>query len=224
MARYTYAVSDLHGQFSALKEMLQKIDFKDEDEMYILGDVIDRGPESIECVQWIMEQDNVLTLLGNHELLFADQFLHETEGIYNTIEEARKRLAKSEIQKMADWMMNLPECKLIHVNHRCFYLNHTQAVNREYFKEELTDRLFPAPSVYQNYYERQTEKVISIHGHIPVMQMRLWNGQNVSSRIWKNRHSCIIDIDCGAGYPGQGGCLGCLRLNDFREFYVKNLK
>ncbi len=36
-----------------------------------------------------------------------------------------------------------------------------------------------------------------------------------------NKDKSIIDIDCGAGYPKEGGCLGCLRLNDMREFYVK---
>lgn len=69
MARYTYVISDLHGQFDALIKLLDKIEFGYDDELYILGDVIDRGPKSLECVKWIMEQDNILTLLGNHELL-----------------------------------------------------------------------------------------------------------------------------------------------------------
>ena len=66
MARYTYVISDIHGQFDAFQKLLQKIEFGYDDEMYILGDVIDRGPRSLECVKWIMEQDNILTLLGNH--------------------------------------------------------------------------------------------------------------------------------------------------------------
>ena len=42
-------MSDIHGQFDALMKMLEKIQFSDEDELYILGDVIDRGPKSMEC-------------------------------------------------------------------------------------------------------------------------------------------------------------------------------
>ena len=40
-------MSDLHGQFVLLQLMLNKIQFTDEDELYILGDIMDRGPNSI---------------------------------------------------------------------------------------------------------------------------------------------------------------------------------
>jgi len=53
------------------------------------------------------------------------------------------------------------------------------------------------------------------------MQMRAWHKQERSNKIWKNKDGSVIDIDCGAGYAEQGGCLGCLRLNDMKEFYVE---
>ena len=65
-------ISDIHGQYDALMEMVTLIQFSEEDELYILGDVIDRGPKSVECMRWIRMQDNVLTLLGNHELMLYD--------------------------------------------------------------------------------------------------------------------------------------------------------
>ncbi len=37
-------MSDLHGNYKAYILMLKKIDFKDEDMLYILGDILDRGP------------------------------------------------------------------------------------------------------------------------------------------------------------------------------------
>ena len=36
-------------------------------------------------------------------------------------------------------------------------------------------------------------------------------------RIFHN--SDAINIDCGCAYPGMGGQLGCLRLEDMAEFY-----
>lgn len=72
MARYTYVISDIHGQYDALMKMMEQIEFTEEDELYILGDVIDRGQKSTECIEWIMAQNNVLTLLGNHELILYD--------------------------------------------------------------------------------------------------------------------------------------------------------
>ena len=40
-----YVMSDIHGQASAFYKMLKKICFSDNDQMYVLGDVIDRGPD-----------------------------------------------------------------------------------------------------------------------------------------------------------------------------------
>ena len=220
MARYTYVISDIHGQYDALMEMMTLIQFSEEDELYILGDVIDRGPKSIECMKWIRAQDNVLTLLGNHELLFYDGYIHGTVDLYNTLTEVRGKLTMQEQTEILKWIEEMPECKLITVSEKRFYLNHTQAASDAYFKEELTDRMFPDDAVYKKYNDIKIKNFICIHGHIPTMQMRKWCGQKMDFTIWKNESETIIDIDCGAGYPKAGGRLGCLRLNDMEEFYV----
>ena len=221
MARFTYVISDIHGQFDALMEMLEQIEFSEEDELYILGDVIDRGPKSIECIQWIMSKDNVLTLLGNHEVILYDTYIHDAKAVYPSLDEIREKLSQEQQEDIMRWIMDMPECKLITVNGRKFYLNHTQAVSPDYFEEEVTNRMFPDYSKYMDYYNLTIEDIICIHGHIQAMQMRKWNGQEKDGSIWKNKSETIIDIDCGAGYPKEGGKLGCLRLNDMREFYVE---
>lgn len=78
----TYVLSDAHGQYNAYKKMLEKINFSKKDFMYILGDVIDRGPEGIRIIQDIMERKNMELLLGNHEcmLLNALQYLRDREA------------------------------------------------------------------------------------------------------------------------------------------------
>ena len=62
-----YVMSDLHGCFEEYKRMLEKIDFKDSDILYILGDIVDRGSQSIEILQDMMLKSNVFPILGNHE-------------------------------------------------------------------------------------------------------------------------------------------------------------
>lgn len=220
MARYTYVISDIHGEFDAFMKMMTKINFSYEDELYILGDVIDRGNKSIECIQWIMEQDNVLTILGNHELLFYDNYMNNTPSMYNAIQEVKEKLSILQQKEIISWIESMPECKIIIVNKQKFYLCHTQIPTNDYFKKEITDRLFPDYSVYKDYYNKEINNIICIHGHIPTMQMRKWNNQNKDNTIWKNKNKSIIDIDCGAAYSKNGGCLGCLRLNDLKEFYV----
>ena len=54
-----YVISDLHGQGAAFFQMLDKINFSSQDKMYIIGDVIDRGPDGIKLLQFIKNQDNM---------------------------------------------------------------------------------------------------------------------------------------------------------------------
>lgn len=220
MARYTYVISDIHGQYDTFLKMIATIDFQEEDELYIVGDIIDKGPKSLECLKWVIKHDNVIPMLGNHELLFVDHFLNGGDGIYDTIKKARDTLKPEMIEAIASWMSDMPECKLIKVNGKNFYLSHTQAFNPGYFNTDLTDRMFPDHGRYKKYYNTKIADMTSIFGHIPAMQMYAWYEQPISNRMWKNCDGSIIDIDCGAGYPEHGGCLGCLRLDDMKEFYV----
>ena len=62
-----------------------------------------------------------------------------------------------------------------------------------------------------------TEYTPTLKGHMKLCSRMI---THYSVDIWKNKSETIIDIDCGAGYPRKGGKLGCLRLNDMKEFYV----
>ncbi|WP_455810217.1 metallophosphoesterase, partial [Clostridium butyricum] len=42
-----YVMSDIHGCYAEFIEMLQKINFGDDDELYVLGDIFDRGPQPL---------------------------------------------------------------------------------------------------------------------------------------------------------------------------------
>ena len=50
----TYVVSDIHGQYKLFMKMLKKIRLKDEDTLYVLGDILDRGPDPIRLVLKLM--------------------------------------------------------------------------------------------------------------------------------------------------------------------------
>lgn len=70
----TIAIGDVHGNFPALDDLLQRITphISMEDTVVFLGDYIDRGPDSKDCIESIISFQNnargrVITLLGNHE-------------------------------------------------------------------------------------------------------------------------------------------------------------
>ena len=65
----TYVIADIHGHKDEFDEMMSKISFCDEDELYVLGDILDKGPKSAEMLLWATTEakDNVHFLRGNHE-------------------------------------------------------------------------------------------------------------------------------------------------------------
>jgi len=63
-----YAViTDIHGNIEALNSVLEDIKKTNVDDIFCLGDIIDIGPNSKECVNKLIEY-NVKSILGNHEL------------------------------------------------------------------------------------------------------------------------------------------------------------
>ncbi|MGN1409160.1 MAG: metallophosphoesterase, partial [Eubacteriales bacterium] len=67
----TYVMSDLHGQYQKYLQMLDLIRFSDDDDLYILGDTVDRGPQSVELLQDMSMRMNVFPILGNHDMTAA---------------------------------------------------------------------------------------------------------------------------------------------------------
>ena len=64
-----YCMSDIHGDYEKYRRMLEAISLREEDTLYILGDVVDRGPEPVQILLDMMQRPNVRPVLGNHEYM-----------------------------------------------------------------------------------------------------------------------------------------------------------
>lgn len=62
-----YVMSDLHGEYKKYLQILEQIGFTDDDTLYVLGDMVDRGPEPVKLLQDMASSENVYFLKGNHE-------------------------------------------------------------------------------------------------------------------------------------------------------------
>jgi len=70
-----YVVGDLHGCYSLLTRLLEAVQFdKSQDRLFSVGDLIDRGPDSLSCLQ-LLAEPWFYAVLGNHELMMLDYFL-----------------------------------------------------------------------------------------------------------------------------------------------------
>ena len=63
----TYIIGDLHGCYRGLQRLLELIDFSDEDTLYLCGDLVNRGPESLEVLRYVKNLGNCQVVLGNHD-------------------------------------------------------------------------------------------------------------------------------------------------------------
>ena len=99
-----YIISDIHGCYSEYRKLLNKINFSDTDELYILGDVVDRGPEPIRVLQDMMSRPNVFYILGNHDYVMLHILSKLTVVI--TAENAENHLSADDILAYQMWMMD----------------------------------------------------------------------------------------------------------------------
>ena len=69
------AIGDIHGCSAALKTLIEAIGPQPEDTIVVLGDVIDWGPDSRDCVQQLIDlagRCRLVLVRGNHEeMLFT---------------------------------------------------------------------------------------------------------------------------------------------------------
>jgi bis(5'-nucleosyl)-tetraphosphatase (symmetrical) len=79
----TFIIGDVQGCFDSLHALLEKIDFNPQkDQLGFAGDLVNRGPKSLETLRFIMQLKNPLIVLGNHDLhllalhFLSDRFTH----------------------------------------------------------------------------------------------------------------------------------------------------
>lgn len=71
------AVSDLHGDLAGFKKMLRQVEFSANDALVIVGDILEKGTQSIPLLRRVMEMSragNVYMVAGNHEAFFLEWF------------------------------------------------------------------------------------------------------------------------------------------------------
>lgn len=229
-----YVMSDIHGMYDKYIEMLKMINFND-DILYVLGDVVDRGYDSMKILKDMMSRFNIYPIIGNHELMaiecldllsreITDELLNDLDevrimklsdwinnGAYQTIREF-KTLSQDEQNDVIEYLMEFTAYEEVNVNGKYFLLVHAgiQDIdeNKSLDDYDINDFVWKHLDWETPCFHDSNKYVIV--GHTPTL------GITRKSEIFhRNRW---IDIDCGACF--KEGKLACLCLDTMEDFYV----
>ncbi|BCE02966.1 symmetrical bis(5'-nucleosyl)-tetraphosphatase [Marinicellulosiphila megalodicopiae] len=108
-----YIVGDLQGSLTPLLALLSEVEFNyGKDELWLAGDIVNRGSQSLACLEFIMRHEScVKIVLGNHDLhLLAIINKVKSPGKFDTLDDI---LNHKNCKKMAKWLYQQP---LVHHN------------------------------------------------------------------------------------------------------------
>ena len=224
-----YAASDIHGCYEKYQRLLERLRLSEDDTLYILGDLVDRGDGGMKLIKDLAGRKNVVCLCGNHDRdarLMLKTFAMPGDGYDEDRlqEDYQIWLADGGAVTYEDFLgLNDRDKRLVlgflgslsykkeveAAGHR-YLLAHTVPGKVKMLGDKpcpMFDYLFGKPDYDRRYYEDKT----IVTGHTPTAFI----DPAYKGRIWKgNGH---IAIDCGAvfGYP-----LGCICLDTLEEIYV----
>ncbi len=240
-----YVMSDLHGCYEEYIKMLNLINFSDNDTLYILGDICDRGEHPMKILLHMMEHENIIPIYGNHDVK-ALYFLPKIKGYakdvlndygfalenlmgyedyrdmcYWLTDGGRKTLkdfaslSNNDKKRVIEYLYDFNWYKNVIINNNEFILVHGGL--SPFNKDKPLDSYMPYDLIWTrpNIEEKYYDDKYVVFGHTPT---ELYDSNMAGKIIIKNNN---IDIDCGCVFNLS---LGCLCLDTFEEYYVKKEK
>lgn len=159
-------IGDIHGHADKLEALLLKLGYTKKNGIYshddrkalFVGDYIDRGPnirETLEIVKAMVDSNNAIALMGNHEYNALCFHFQETEGghlrkhlikniiqHYETLRQFQNR--QKEYEDYLDWFKTLSlyfETDTFRVVHACWGYNYIHYLRQTLINDRLNDDL-----------------------------------------------------------------------------------
>ena len=222
----TYVVSDIHGEYEKFLSLLSLIDLKDDDILYIAGDLVDYGAGSMELVGDLSVRLNVYPIAGDHDYIAA-RMLHGFDKMLR----AGSAPDPDYIAEMTAWVKDggqptLDAFRGLDRDEREGVLDYLGELPLfEEFTVGGTDYLMVHAGIagYKNGTDPDDYQPEDFFSEVPDAEYPLVEGKTLivghvrtkSGKIERGEGS--IFLDCGVA---EGGRLGCLCLETGKEFYV----
>ena len=241
----TYVCSDIHGQYDLYLQMLDRIKLGPEDRLYILGDLIDRGPKSMEVLLDASRRENVTCLLGNHELMMYDCLVKQDPWVAdrwilpaNGGRKNRKAFEALSLKEQEEALAFLSRLLLqaeVKIGDTTFLLSHSAFLPdlgtvgwREVDEDTAFTTVWYSPWREREHlpmYDYRQDGRVHVIGHVPVQRINTWpleDGEEdiVMPKAYDDPDFHIVNIDLGCalasrGLPGVWAGLCCMNLEAY---------
>lgn len=229
----TYVVSDLHGCFDKFNRLLKEIKFKDDDVMYVLGDIVDYGDQPMELLCDLSMRYNVIPILGDHDYkayrmltalnaMLTDGITPEGDVLAEMAEWMQnggdktiagfKELDEEMREGVLEYLADMSLYEEAEINGKRFVLVHAGIA--DFDEETPLDDYMPEDFINEpmDADRRYFSDATIIAGHVPTYEL---DGAE-NGKIYKGEYGYVID--CGAAF---GEALGAMRLEDGKKFYIR---
>lgn len=210
-----FAIGDIHGCYAAFCGMLDKIQLVKTDQLFLLGDYINRGESSRKVLDQIIslihQGYSVYPLRGNHEQMLIDAYRNDKKFLnyflkkFNSLD-----LLVENLEEYITFCENLD----YYFDIEGFYLSHAG------FNFSAENPFTDLRKMYMNmrvkYDERYLADKYLIHGHFTKYRTEI--EQSIANKTQK-----IIGLDNGVYESAEGmGNLCALNLDTFELYFEKN--
>lgn len=220
----TLLISDIHGEYDSFIQLLEKVKYNPkEDQLVLLGDYIDRGPDSKRVIEKIMDlrKEGAITLMGNHDRMMIDATDGKEKGWDRW--ERNGGLATLANYHSGEDVAKIPETEEYH--------RHVEFLRSLDYYHETEDYIFVHAGVEPGKHPKDTKEWTLIwiredffrhykgdktvvFGHTPAKYLN----KDRSNHIYFGENN-VIGIDGGAVYGGQ---LNCLELPSRKTYSIKS--
>jgi serine/threonine protein phosphatase 1 len=227
-----FVMTDLHGCNKTFNALLNKVAITKADELYLLGDYFDRGPDSKGVVDTILGLQNtgynVQCLMGNHELMMLEALRADSRSMHknwikNGGDDTLKSFNCTHLRDLPDaYQLFLRELEYF-VEVGQFILVHA-GLGFSVSNPDPLD-LMEASNRHHIVWRRDWYDTIDyhwlgnryiLHGHTPIFEDELADDL---ANFELNRY---LNLDTGCVFPHSGrGVLSCFELNS-RELTMVN--
>jgi hypothetical protein len=104
---HVWVIGDVHGFSNTLRHLVQTLNMSQDDRLVLLGDLIDRGPNSFDVVRFAREDSRIHCVKGNHEQMMIESFT--LEKVDAPDQEARVWIHNGGRETIASYFRAFPE-------------------------------------------------------------------------------------------------------------------